>query len=215
MAESKKTDTIKVGTFGDYQNNGREVPKSMVGKIIWYSPSRDLFVITDIDNNGKSQFGFEKYKQFVDTGVIVYTNQGIQNYMEKILREKTDEAIEGEDVNGDGFFDGYDTGHGSDYDNFEMPDDYYAGSLAYDNDYEEDFSDYDPDYQAAPPVRRGNRRDASIAADGGAEVNAPKVKDPTRHIAGFFITTLVLAIIAFILLNFAQPIIELVSPLLS
>ena len=213
MAEAKKTDTIKVGTFGDYQNNGREVPKSMVGKIIWYSPSRDLFVITDIDNNGKSQFGFEKFKQFVDTGVIVYTNQGIQNYMEKTLKEKTEQA-ESNDVNGDGFFDGYDTGHGSDYDNFQIPDDYYGGGdLAYDDGYNEDFSDYDPGYQE--PVRRGNRRDASIANDGGADVNAPKVKDPTRHIAGFFITTLILAIIAFILLNFAQPIIELISPLLS
>lgn len=207
-----KSDSLMIGSFGSYRAGGREVPADMVGKKIWYSASHDLFAITDEDGHNISSFGFEKFKEFMDAEVIVYTNSGVESHVKKLLKEKSSPQM-GADINGDGYFDGYDMGYDADIANFKAPDDYYENQQPADfsSGYNDVYNDVQ-DYRKSPAAYR---RDASVALEGGADSSAKKTKDPTRHTVGFFITTLILAIVVFILLNFAQPIIEAVAPLLS
>ena len=104
-----KSDALMIGWFGSYRAGGREVPADMVGKKIWYSKSHDLFAITDDDGHNISSFGFEKFKEFMDADVIVYTNTGVETHVKKMLKEKMTPKA-GTDINGDGYFDGYEMG---------------------------------------------------------------------------------------------------------
>lgn len=78
-----------------------------------------------------------------------------------------------------------------------------------------DLAQSDSSFQNIPdepqPVRRGSSNREDILG----EEAASKQKDPTRHLPVFMVLTLVFTLIICIAINFGQPIIQAVAPLLS
>lgn len=73
-------------------------------------------------------------------------------------------------------------------------------------------SSYHPLDADPQPARRGSHRgDDDVLGDAAAS----KQKDPTRHLPVFMVLTLVFTIIICVAINFGQPIIQAVAPLLS
>lgn len=68
---------VRIGVFEKSSN----VPPELQGTRIYYSPSLQKFAIVDNDNNTKKFFGFPKYRQFADAGVILF-NGDVQDYIE-------------------------------------------------------------------------------------------------------------------------------------
>lgn len=209
MTSNSEKKSIKVGVFGDNPDAKAPVPKPMLNKQIWYSNVHKQFMIVDESHKPMKAFGFEQYKKFVDACVIVYTNDSIHAYMNEVLRQ----WLEANDARDSEILD-----DGNDYS--EYAGDYDDGDLAYDDDqsYNDDYDDQYNNGVTNDVTQQAfyNRRDASLAMDGGSDLNeALKVKDPTRHLGAFFSTTMLIALAIVIVLNFGKPILDSIAPLLS
>lgn len=199
-------DSIKVGTFGSTDGSAN-VPSTMVGKQIWYSQTHKYFVILNESNKVIANFGYDRYAKFVEAGVILYTNDGIKSFMDNVLnnwRMSTPQSNDDEYVDNGYRGEGYAYADVDDQSYDDQQDNYYDDSPQYD------------DYQQNDYQRYTNRRDGSLATDGGADLReAAKTKDPTKHIPLFFGVTLIIALAVAFILNFGQPILNAVAPLIS
>lgn len=181
------SETTKVGVFGA-RTPEAHVPSNMEGKTIWYSSKYKFFMITDENNQSAGEFDFKKYKEFVDIDVILFTTPGTEHHMARLLRE-----WEAEQAMNDPFA------------SFDALDELAQTDSSY-----QDFP------QEQVPVRRSSRTqsvmdDEDILGDAAAS----KQKDPTRHIPVYMALTLIFTIIIIVAINFGQPIIQAVAPLLS
>lgn len=190
---------IRVGTFDP--STGAQIPVEFVHKVVWYSDDLKKFLITDENNAILKEFNFPQFRKFYDANVITYTNAGIQAHMEQELLT---------------------------YEKQQMPaTTNYDDDIQYEDDYiEEEYDDsgYQPHgdnngeyvYNTTSTGRRiSSRRDSSNTGANMMDANGQKMKDPSKHIGAFFLVTFIVSIVAFIVLNFGEPIVAAVSTLLS
>lgn len=225
MGDNKRKSII-VGTFGPAFPGAEEVPEAYHGNRIWYSPERKFFLITDDNNKARKQsFDMKRFRSFVDCGVIVFTSSSVEAYMMQLLeqyeaeQEMAQEGWQEEDPFAEEAY----------------PSAGYAGADAAASAYPgagagmpasmagagamgavDAYQAQDP-YAAAPQGtqgrRRSNRQDDHMRNLTDAKAIAHK--DPTRHLALFMGLTLTFTIIAVIVINFGEPIVQTVAPLLS
>lgn len=177
--------TIKVGVFGANSPEAN-VPENMKGKRIWYSEKYNFFIITDENNENVGEFAFDAFKEFVNLDVILFTTPGTQNHMLRLVREwEAKQAAQ------------------DPFGNFDA-----LNELAQNDSSLPQYAASDPQ-----PARRKAkpRNDDDALGDAAASLQ----KDPTRHLPVFMVLTLVFTIIICIAINFGQPIIRAVAPLLS
>ena len=104
--------SIRVGVFDDANGpSGHLVPPQYQGKQIWFSTKHNFFVIVDDENKPIKPFDLDKFGQFNEAGVIIFTNPSVQTHMEKLYDEHAEtedlfvsddeELIEGEDQDDD------------------------------------------------------------------------------------------------------------------
>lgn len=203
---------IQIGVF-DSSISENNVPDQYIGKQIWYSTEQKFFLLVDNDRNIIKKFDLDDFEEFYNKNVIVYTSQGVKTLMEKELlnwhrQQETQQADMFADADpfasGDPFADPY---------GGNMQD---TGMMQYDayQPHSNGVGEYE--YNTSQVGRRvGNRRDALNTGVNALEDDGKKVKDPSKHLFAFCVVTFIMAVVAFVVLNFAEPIITAIAPLLS
>lgn len=226
-----KQKSIIVGTFGPaYPSAEGNVPQAYLGNKIWYSPERKFFLITDDNNKARSRsFDMTRFRAFIDQGAIVFSSASVEAYMTQLLEEYEAEqaaamadmyeAVVDYDGYGQAGYDGYGDASGE-YDGGYLAADGYDGGDdgGYDGGYGQAYPDADPAYNELPADQVPSRRRSNRQDDHKRNLTDAKAishKDPTRHLGVFMALTLVFAIIAVVVINFGEPIIQAVAPLLS
>lgn len=221
---ANKSDGIKIGVF-DKTNAQTPIPDEYLGKYIWYSKQFGCFAMTDENNKPFGDyFDIQKFKSFHDKTVIHYTNDSIKSFIEKEIRDaglkdkpsKPNSQTNNEDYEQD-YQDEYEDYDTDDYDEYD--DEYDDDDDEYDNNEDEFYNDNadedDYDYNELPARGRGRDRNrTSISEEQDALNVAKKTKDPTKHLKAFFITTFVISVVILIVLNFAEPIISRIAPMI-
>lgn len=192
--------TIRVGVFGSSDPNA--IPDGWGGRTIWYSTKHKFFIITDENNVNCGEFKFDRYKVFAERDYILFSTPGTQAHMERLLREWEAEQAMSDPFN-----------------SFEALDNLAKTDSSYVN---QTYNPHAPvamaaeeDVPAQQPFRRSQRTQGVSNSDLLGENAAALQKDPTRHLPVFMVLTLVFTIIICIAINFGQPIIKAIAPLLS
>lgn len=194
----QKQKSIIVGTFGANTPEAK-VPESFIGNKIWYSPTKEFFLITDENNKSRNRsFDMKRFRRFVDSGVVIFTSSSVEAYMMQLL-EQWEESNLTPDFADPFATDGYDQVDHSDYRNNRAPQPYDAG-----------YTDHE---QSSDQRRRSNRQDDH--PNNWTENKAITQKDPTKYLGVFMALSLIFAIIAVIVILFGEPIVQAVAPLLS
>lgn len=189
MANQK---SIKVGIFAPTRPDA-VVPSKVAGHTIYYSPKFNFFACTDADGNTSGEFGAEQFQRFTDAGVISFTTPGMEHHINELLFGKTEqEPVSPASAK-------MQQPHTQDPYSDQQPSPSY-------NMYDKPQSE-----EETAAVRRINRATQEALGDNAAQYQ----KDPTRHIPVFMALTLIFAIIICVVLNFGQPIISAIAPLLS
>lgn len=196
--------TVKVGIFADKRSDGAPIPPSMVGRRIYYNYDREFFIITDDNNKYSSRFYPEKFLQFVDVDAIVFTNETVgKNIIDECLRITGAGDVEPEEAKSSKKRKADDTRHQDDSQYAEYADDW---ADEYEDDWEDEYDDED-DTSSALLHQHGTPQSEDVRP-------SSTVKDPTRHLFAFCVTTLVLVIVFAIIVLLGRPILSALQPLL-
>lgn len=194
----QKQKSIIVGTFGANTPNAN-VPEAFIGNKIWYSPTKEFFLITDENNKPRNRsFDMKRFRGFVDSDVVIFTSSSVEAYMIQLL-EQWEESNLTPDFADPFATDGYNQVEHSNSRSHRAPQSYDA-----------EYTDHE---QSSDQRRRSNRQDDH--PNNWTENKAITQKDPTKYLGVFMALSLIFAIIIVIVILFGEPIVQAVAPLLS
>lgn len=181
------------------------MPEKAVGLQIYYSPDKDYFIATDEGGNPRQTFGFKKFRDFVDHGVVSFMSPGVELHMMGVL----DAAIQDGRAENDDHVPGLDG----------KPQNKSVSQKATLLKPAQRLPEEEPG--DGPGERADGFADAAgyeeyvAEAQANAQQGKTPPKDPTRRLPWFFAVILILSIIAAVIIAKGPQLAELAAPILS